>query len=106
MKVEISQKIEREILFPSYWVRRYTHVSSDYYFLLSETSGLKITDGLTQIITPTSMSFDSLVECTPEDIEMMGKWFKSNQAKFNNMMNPAEIKADFITHLSLLNILK
>ena len=91
MLVKIKTESEKEITFPSTWVKRYYHLASDYYLMLSETNGLKVTEGENLIIIPKNVTFDTLEECTPEDIDMMKKWFVSNNAKFNEMFNPITV---------------
>ncbi len=91
MLVKIKTELEKEITFPSTWVKRYYHLANDYYLMLSETNGLKVTEGENLIIIPKNVTFDTLEECTPEDIDMMKKWFVSNNAKFNEMFNPITV---------------
>ena len=90
MKVELKTVTEKEITFPCFYVRRYQHTSNEYFLFTSETSGIKIEDGLTEIKPPKTVCFDSLELCNYEDIEMMKKWFISNQAKFNSILYPID----------------
>lgn len=91
MIVKIKTELEKKITFPSIYVKRYYHLANDYYLMLSETNGLKVTEGENVIIIPKNVTFDTLEEANPEDIDMMKKWFVSNNAKFNEMFNPITV---------------